>query len=475
MIKYLKETLARYERAKTIKLLCSVDPERLEQFGIKGVFPAFRRAATKVPAYKKILQDHHVDYRAITDIEQFKKTVPLIDKNSLFPKFEIEDLCVGGRLEDMKSAMSSSGFSGVFSFGINTPRNYRDTARSIDTALEYTFGIDRKKTFLVNCVPMGVKVTSSLRLTETSVRADMALALIKKFSPKFDQTIIVSDPHFIKKIVEDGIQEGIDWKKINVSLIFGEDWFSDSFRCYMAHLIGMDVNNPQGRFVGATMGIAELDLNLFHESVHSARIRHLAQQDAAVRKLLFGGDEKISPILFHYYPHRIFLESIGPTEKDKELVFTMLSPHMLVPLIRYNSKDRGSVIGYNKLKKILINTGHADLVPELKLPLVWVAGRNDRFLEVRNNRIYPEEIKQGLYEDFQVASETTGYFRLNKEKQILEIQLLPGILVTDELKLRFAKALFKYCETDLPLIIYPYQQFPYSMVLDYERKFLHIK
>lgn len=474
MFQHIKAALGKYERAKMIKLLCTADPERLEQFGIKGVIPAFRRAATKVPAYKQILQTQHVDYRTIKDIDAFKRSVPVIEKNSVFSPFDIEELCVGGTIRDMQSAMTSSGFSGVFSFGINTSRNERETAKAVDTALQYTFGIDQKKTFLVSCVPMGVKIMTGLKFAETSVRSDMALALIKKFSPKFDQTLIVGDPHFIKKIAEEGIKEGVDWKKINTSVILGQDWFSESFRSYLASLIDLDLDKPDGRFIGANMGIAELALSLFHESVDSVRIRRLAQNNAPFRKTLFGDNLQSCPVLFHYYPHRIFLEALPMDAADKELVFSMLSPELLIPLIRYNSKDRGDIISYNRLKDILAKTGYMNLLPELKLPLVWVAGRSDRFLEVNGKRFYPEDIKQGLYEDFQAASETTGYFRLNKEKKILEIQLNPGVSVSGDLIGRFSKTVFKYCGAELPLVVYPYQEFPYSMVLDYERKFLPI-
>lgn len=466
--------LKRRERAKTIKLLCSVDPARLVKFGESCLFPAFKRAATRVSAYKKILKDSHIDYRDIKDIPTFKKRIPLIDKHSVFAASEIEDICVDGRLDQMKLAMTSSGFSGVFSYGINTPRNYRDTARSIDTAMDYIFDISRKKTLLVNSIPMGVKVTTSLRLAETSVRPDMALAIIKKFSPKFDQTLIVSDPHFLKKLLEDGLAEGMNWKKLRVSLVSGEDWFSESFRSYLAHLLELDLDNPDGRLVGATMGIAELDLNLFHESRHSIAIRRLAQKDETLRKQLFGDGVKACPLLFHYYPHRIFLEALPENADEKELVFSMLSPHMLIPLIRYNSKDRGDIIPYNTLKEILTRANRQDLIPELKLPLVWVGGRKDRFCEIRGKKIYPEDIKQGLYEDFQAASQTTGYFKINKESQSVELQLKKGVLITEELNNRFKKALLKYTDADLPIVLYPYASFPYGMELDYEKKFKNI-
>lgn len=471
---WIGELLQKKMRRKIIRLLCTVNPEHIEKLGQRKLIPAFKRAALKVPAYQQILREHNLDQWRVIDVESYKKYVPIITKYDVFYRFEIEKLCVGGTIKDMKLAMSSSGFSGVYSFGINTNRNYKNIAKSIDTALDYVFDISNKKTFLVSCIPMGVKVHTSLKIAETSVRSDMALAIIKKFSHKFDQTLIVSDPHFLKKLVEAGIKEGIDWKKLNISLIFGEDWFSESFRSYLANLIDLDLNKPQGRLVGATMGIAELDLNLFHESFDTIKIRRKVQEDPELRKALFGKNCKVPPVIFHYYPHRIFLEALPADSEHKELVFSMLSPTMLIPLMRYNSQDCGEVFSYNKMKDALKDFRYSDLIPELKLPLVAVSGRKDRFLELHGNRVNPEEIKQGLYEDFEVAALTTGYFKLNKDAHKLEVQLKRGIAITDDLKNRFKNALLKYSSVDLPVILYHYQDFPYAVELDYEHKFHHV-
>ncbi len=468
--------IKKVQRKKIIKLLCSVDPHKLEEYGHKLLIPAFWRAAKKVPAYKKILAEHNIDHRRIKDVKTFIEKVPVIDKHNTFARFEIESLCVGGTIKNMKLAMSSSGFSGVYSYGINTHQNYKRISQSIDTALDYVFEISKRRTFLVNCIPMGVKVHTSLKIAETSVRSDMALAIIKKFSHKFDQTLIVSDPHFLKKLAEEGNEQNINWKKLNISLISGEDWFSESFRSYLAHLIELDLDNSRGRLIGATMGIAELDLNLFHESADTINIRRFAQENEDLKKDLFGKDIKASPLLFHYYPHRIFLEALPKDAEEKELVFSMLSPYMLIPLMRYNSKDRGNVIPYLKLKEILRRHHCENMLPELKLPCVWVGGRKDRFIETKGMRIYPEEVKQGLYEDFEVAFCTTGYFRLSKENNEpkLEIQLKKGITLTDHLKNKFRKALLRYIDAEIPITFYHYQDFPYGMELDYERKFKHI-
>jgi phenylacetate-CoA ligase len=464
----LKKIYNRWKRDKAIKILTTSSPSAIAQFGEKQLIPAFKRA-TKMPAYKKLLERKGIKYNDIKTIEDFKKNVPYVSKNDLFKDFDIADLCVEGNLDAMKLAMSSSGFSGSFAFGINTKYNQETIAFSIDTALEYVFKTNKRKTFLISCIPMGVKVPTELPIAETSIRSDMALAIIKKFYRHFEQIIIVGDPYFVKKLIEEGIDTGVDWKKMHVNLIFGEDWFSESFRLYIASLLGVDFDNPDKGLIGATMGIAELDLNIFHETIETIRLRQHAQENPKLMNALFGEDLKICPTIFQYYPHRMVLE----TNESNELIFTMLSKHFLIPLIRYNSNDRGYIIPYEKAKEILIDFNLNHLIPELKLPLVGVGGRNNRWLTVGDKNITPEEIKQGLYSDFEAAGLTTGYFKLNKigDAGRIELQLKKGVTKSSDLQRQFKKALLKYCDADLEVVLYEYQTFPYAMELDYEKKF----
>ena len=467
-MEFIKKSINRWKRKKAIKILTTSSPSAIVQFGEKQLIPAFKRSL-RMPAYKRYLELNDIKFSDIRTIEDFKKNIPVISKNDLFRDFDIAELCIDGNLDAMKLAMSSSGFSGSFSFGINTQYNQKTIAFSIDTALEYVFKTDKKKTFLISCIPMGVKIPTELPIAETSIRSDMALAIIKKFHHHFEQIIIVGDPYFVKKLIEEGIDSGINWKKMNVNLIFGEDWFPESFRSYMASLLGVDFDYPDNGLIGATMGIAELDLNIFHETIETIRLRQYAQEDPRLMKALFGEDLKICPTIFQYYPHRMFLE----TTESNELVFSMLSKQFLIPLIRYNSNDRGYIIPYENAKEILIKFDLKRLIPELKLPLVGVGGRNNRWLSIGNVNITPEEIKQGLYSDFEAARLTTGYFKLNKivESGRIELQLKKGIRNSNNLQKQFKKALLKYCEADLEVVLYEYQNFPYAMELDYEKKF----
>lgn len=476
LIKTIKSKYRQWERQKVIKILTTTDPQKIVAFGEKALIKAFHRVAGRVPAYKKLLQGSGIDPGKVTSVETFKQLVPVITKEDIFPNNDISDLCIDGRLDRMKNPMSSSGFSGVFSFGINTEENLRNAEKSIDTALDYTFNISKRKTFIINCVPMGVKIPTSLPVADTSVRSDMALAIYKKFRDKFEQTIFVSDPHFLKKLLEDGIEQGIDWKTENVHLISGEDWFPESFRSYLGNILGTDWNNTRRGFIGATMGIAELDLNLFHESIYTIQIRRAAQEESKLRYALFGEGVEVCPILFHYYPHRLFLEAISEENGPPELVFSMLSESLLIPLIRYNSKDVGTILSFNRVKEILEKHNRKELIPELKLPLVAVGGRRKRCVTFNGFSLYPEEVKQGLYSDMKAASVTTGCFKLSllKNRFLVELQLREGIEMTIELETMLKNIISTQVRTDFDLRLYPYRKFPYGMGADYERKFKHI-
>jgi len=478
-MKITKKIRANYEkwlRRKMVKILIKTEPSKIVKYGEDMVVPAFLRAAKRLPAYAKFLQDKKVDLRKVKDLETFKKFVPIVCKNDIFPKNKLNDYCLDANLEEVKSIMTSSGFSGVFSYGLNAEENLKKAERSIDTALDYAFDISNRKTFLINCLPMGVRVPTSLKYADTSVRIDMALAIFKKIIPEFDQVIFISDPHVIKNLLEEGIEQGIDWRKHCVHIIMGEDWISESMRGYLCHLLGSENMKREEGLVAITFGSAELELNLFHESVQSIMIRQAAQKDKKLRYALFGEGVEVCPSIFHYYPHRSYVETVTESGGKPELVFSMLSPTLLTPLMRYNSKDNGTLMSYDSLKKILEDNGYAQLAPELKLPLVILGGRNEKTLRVGNFSASPEEIKQGIYEDFELAGATTGYFRLSVENDLfkVEIQLKKNVEPSDVLKNGFSDAIGKYIKGPKDIQLYVYREFPYSVELDYERKFKNV-
>ena len=472
----IRRKLTLLERKKSLKMLTTSSPEQIVVYGEKLLLSAFQRAARRVPAYKELLEKADCSPEKVTSIAAFQSQVPILAKEDVFLRSNIRDICLDGSVSRIRSAMSSSGFSGVFSFGINTEENHRNAVKAIDTALDYIFHISRKNTLFINSLPMGVRVPTSLPVADTSVRWDMALAIFRKFSPEFDQIIILGDPHFLKKLLEEGVAQGIDWTRENVHLVTGEDWMPETFRSYLGHLLGTDWERMDRGVIGGTMGVAELDLNLFHESRDSIRIQRAALVDQRLRYALYGEGCDVQPTLFHYYPHRTFLEVVASSDGTPELVVSMLSDALLIPLMRYNVKDVARLYPYNELKNILHDCGYGHLAPELKLPLLTVGGRKNRALAIGSAAITPEAVKQGLYADFTVAALTTGYFRLSVKASgfLIEIQLRPGIASSSLHETAFRSALESYLTAPFSLAVYPYRAFPYSMELDYERKFKNI-
>lgn len=461
------------KRRKALEILTTSNPDDIVSYGEKRVISSFKRAAVRVPAYRKLLDDRKVPVDKVCDLASFATHVPVISKEMMFPDHEISELCVEGTFQSMSSVMTSSGFSGLFAYGVSSEQNRQEAIFAIDTTLDYTFKTSRKKTLFINCLPMGVRIPTTLPVADTSVRSDMALAIYNKFKNNFDQFLCISDPHFLKKILEDGQEQGIDWKKANVHLITGDDWVPETFRSYLGAILDTDWDNLDRAFVGGTMGICELGVSLFHETPDSIRIQRLAYSNRDFRHALYGSEVEILPTLFHYYPHQTYLELIGENEGPRELVISMLSESLLIPLIRYNSSDMAKLIPYKRLVEVLSDFGYRHLAPGLKLPLVAVFGRKGRCVTVSSGSVSPEQVKEGIYSAHDIAAATTGHFKLSQDGDIARIDLQLKKKLSPDLTLeeRFKKAIMTNISTNCRIKLHPYQSYPYQMEIDYERKF----
>jgi phenylacetate-coenzyme A ligase PaaK-like adenylate-forming protein len=459
-----------------LAFLAAADPEVIEQQAEAAVLRAFRSAAAEVPAYRHLLKARGVDPDAITDIAAFRSRVPTVDK-AIFSTYRIDQMCRGGSLAEMTSVIPSSGSSGVFGFNVQTTADAQLGAEMADWAFEYCLRISQRRTLLVNAYPMGLQVPTKLPVANTGVNADAALAIVKAFGPRFDQLVVVAQPLFAKRLVEEGRGQNVDWASLRTTIVTGGEGFVESWRSYMAQLVGIpDADRPADALIASTMGVGELGINLFHEIPETIPIIRRAYRDAALRRALFGDGPRQCPHLFVYYPMRTFVEELPiPGQPLGELAVTMAGPDSQMPLLRYRTGDLARRIPYRTLEAILARHAPDLAPPKLRLPLVAVFGRERDRLEVAGVAVTPEAVKEALFRDFDVAQAATGFFKMSDAGGRLGVdaQLRPGLEATTDLRGRLAAALAVCCPDVRHVVrLFPFDAFPHE--IGYERKYPYV-
>ena len=435
----------------------------------------FRRAAADVPAYRTLLDEHGVRAVDVRDLASFSRSCPLLSKTNTFDRFPIDQLSVGGDLADIKDVLTSSGHGGRFSFGVSSRKQAAASARLLDRAFDDAFGIGARKTLAINCLPMGV-VFSSERMTvaTTSVREDMAAALVEAFGHHYDQILLVGDPLFMKKLTDHARERGLDWSRYRINAIVGEEIFGEHFRRYLSDCFGLDVDRPDCGHVMSSFGVGELGLHLCYETPATIALRRAAfSHPSFARDLLGAGPEAGMPLpmIFSFNPARIFLEVVEPdADGYGRLTTSMLDPERTLPMLRYQTGDIVRLVDRAQVLALACRHGVA-LAPDLPPALVALRGREKDALP---NGSHVGFYKDALYADRDVARQLTGAFRVtfSSTRCTMHVQLAASPAPSALLEQTLLQAMPAPMRPER-LVIWPYAAFPYGMGLDYERKFSH--
>ncbi len=57
----------------------------------------------------------------------------------------MDELCIDQDIQSLKLAITSSGFSGLFSYGMNTAQDSNSVTEAIDTMLDFLFKTSEKR------------------------------------------------------------------------------------------------------------------------------------------------------------------------------------------------------------------------------------------------------------------------------------------------------------------------------------------
>ena len=437
------------------------------------VLAAFHEVAARMPWYRTLLDEAGVLPDDIRSLDDFTRLCPTLHKQNTFERFGVRALAATTPVADLASVLTSSGHGGRFSFGLTTREMEAAGADAIDGALDEAFEVRTRPTLALNCLPMGVTFGSRcMTVATTSVREDMATALVDAFGPAFAQVLLVADPLFLKRLVDFAQARGLDWRRYRVQVVVGEEVFGERFRTYMASRLGLGADAGHDTWLMSSMGVGELGLHLFYETRAAVALRRLAVADPAIARDLFGSADDTcgTPMCFTYDPRRIFPEVDAPDPNGfGRLLVSMLDATLPVPLLRYETGDVARPLDARQVRTLLARHG-ASIEGPLPDRLMLVRGRAREALP---NGSHVAVYKDALYADPGVASRLTGAVRLTfvHAEATMHVQLVPGAIDDGRIAGTLREVL-PAGSRPAGIEVWPYERFPFGMTLDYERKFV---
>jgi phenylacetate-CoA ligase len=435
------------------------------------VLRAVRRAAVDVPAYAELLAERRVDVTRVVDTASFITLCPVLTKQNTFERFALDQLTVPGSLDRLAEVLTSSGHGGVFSYGLISREQAATSAEFMDLAFDAAFQVKSRRTLAINCLPMGVGFSSRcMTVATTSVREDMAVALVQAFGRHHEQILLCGDPLFLKRLTDYAAERGVDWHAYRTNVIIGEEVFGEHFRNYLGTCVGATADDPARGYVMSSFGVGELGLHLLYETRAAIAIRRACFSSAALAQDLLGvaGGDAL-PMVFTFNPHRTFIEIVDADRSGYgRLTFSMLDPGLSMPLLRYQPGDAARLLDRDRVAAVFAD--HRLAVPrDLPPALIAVRGRSKEALP---NGSHVGFYKDCLYADPAAARLLTGAARLifADGALTLHVQRSRGETPAPGLEERLSRAIGA-AGGPTRVRVWPYREFPFGMTLDYERKF----
>lgn len=376
------------------KLLLIPGFERLRwKIGVWRAWRSFYLAHRRVPAYRDYLArrggmpDFHLTRGLFPDLS----LIPEMDKASYVKAYPIHERIKNGRLPRSGVMVDeSSGSSGQPTSWVRGRIERRIVSQMM--RLSYHDAVDRERpVFILNAFALGAWATGmnvSLSLTPSSIvkstgpNLDKIVNTMVEFGPGY-RYVVMGYPPFLKALADDS---RIDWSRYVVDAGYGGEGISESLRSYL-----------QRRFqrVVGSYGASDLEVNMAIETELCIALRRALGEDKALRERLIRCDYGVTPMIFQYNPLAYYIE----TNADGELIATMSRPYHIAPKIRYNIHDRGHVMRFPELRRILRACGHGHLLDGIgnDLPLLFLYGRSDMSIDYYGANVTPDSVREVVY------------------------------------------------------------------------------
>lgn len=441
-----------YRNAEKLHNRLHNEPESLWiHRGQRRALHLFWSMAERVPAYKDFLKKNKFSPHSVKTFEDFK-SIPPINKDNYLKLYPKELLCWDGEFAHGQWVISTT--SGSTGQPYYFPREHSQDwqyATSAELYLRNNFEIQNKSTLYIVAFPMGawigglftyeaLKIVSEnggydLSIITPGIHKQEVINAVKQLAGSFDQVIIGAYAPFLKDILDDGKQQGIDWKAHDMGFIFSAEAFTEKFRDYV-----FNSTSPEDPLKATLNHYGTVDLGtMAHETPESILIRRTLVEKHNL-KLLFPEAVR-QPTFAQYNPELFYFEA--------EAYNLFCTAYSGLPLVRYDLKDFGGVLTrtevHNRLTAAGINIERS--ISDFginsntwNLPYVYIYERNDFSVSYYAFLIYPDTIRRTLQSD-ELEDKITGKFTMmvdydktGRQKLNIHIELKHGVENSTELR-----------------------------------------
>lgn len=426
-----------------------------------NILKRFHAACKSVPAYRRFLEQMSVDAGAVRSAKHIAR-IPPITKANYLRVHPWDRLCATDALaQDALVLTSTSGSTGQ-PFYIPRTDEVHEASMLFHRLFIERSGLDSKKpTLVVVCFGMGVWIGGILtyeafrRISERGrpltvvtpgVNKKEIFEALTRVGASYEQLVLCGYPPFIKDVIDEGPQQGVDWKHWNMRVVCAAEAFSEHFREYLMHKTGM--KDPH-RSVMNIYGSAELG-TMATETPLSILLRRLALKHETLYKKLFTAANRL-PTLAQYIPNFVSFEA-----SENGAIYA--TGGSALPFIRYDIGDNGGVFTYADAARMCEESG-ITLSSEiqragiedtaLELPFVYLYERADLSTKLYGAIIFPEHVKIGLqrreFEPFITGrfTMTTEHDTRHNEYLEVNVELAAGVKDGEEVRSAIADSIVK--------------------------------
>ncbi len=474
-VSLLPEVALRGLRRLILKMGRGMDPQKMMAQSRRRALAMIEFASQHSVAYRALLREHGLDERPVSRSLVWQN-LPVLTKDNTFGRFGWRELAREVPPQALADVLTSSGRGGrSFGFRLTVRDQHEEGWFDIDLGLQDVFDVDSNTTLLVNCLPMGVVFRSrAVATANVSVREDMACSILRDVGPRFQQTLLCTDPLFIRTLLDEADAAGVDWRALHTSVIIGEEMLVESQRDYIAARMGINLDaRDNARLIGSSFGVGELGLNLLFETRETIRIRRAAFRQQSMASILGRNDaSEAMPSLFCYNPLRSYIEILNPgPDGYGEMCVTMLDKQAVITLPRYTTGDMARLLTAQEVAGLSLT---AQTAPPW-LPMIAVRGRiKDRPIGVPS----VEAVKECLYNDHAMADQLTGAFKILREVdgcvRVVFQARNQAAAGSGEVCLGLQSQLRAHWPGEVLVEVMSPQAFPWRPLLDHERKFAYL-